>query len=445
MSTFSKHLCICWRRQGEGVGRAKILLEMGLDTIYDLRKRIKTCLVAAIRFSTVCLMVLFMGVEYGLCAESEQVLPRLTTELTSAALALHDAMYLRLVASTSRLTNAPLHFPTTTAFNMLYRLPFLTLLLTSQTFASPLSPTKPGPFPLLIWHGLGDNYAADGLHSVGDLANSTVPGTFVYYIRLDEDAGSDRTATFLGNLTEQIAKVCADITSHPVLSSAPAVNALGFSQGGQFLRGMIERCGGDIKVKNLVTFGSQHNGIAKYQLCKDGDWVCKGYIGLLKANTWGSWVQGHLVPAQYFKSTDEETGQPTEEYLENSNFLADVNNERKLKNVAYKENLSKLDNFVMYVFEDDTTVIPKESGWFAYTNSTDGKVTQLRDRQIYKEDWIGLKALDKKGGLHFKTTKGGHMQLSDKVLIDVFKTWFAAPKQSWLDVVKEEVQEILEL
>ncbi len=317
-------------------------------------------------------------------------------------------------------------------------------LLLVSTKASPLSRVESQPLPLLIWHGLGDNYAADGLHSVGDLANETNPGTYVYYIRLDEDPASDRTATFLGNLTEQIGQVCSDIATHEVLSKAPAVNAIGFSQGGQFLRGLVERCGATIKVKNLVTFGSQHNGIAKYQTCGDGDWLCKAYVGLLKSKTWSSWVQGHLVPAQYFKATDDATGEPTDDYLENSNFLADINNERALKNVAYAKNLAALDNFVMYLFEDDTTVIPKESGWFAYTNLTSGEVVGLRERDIYKEDWIGLKKLDDKGALHFKTTEGGHMSLSEEVLTDVFKTWFSPEKASWTGLEGND-QEILEL
>jgi palmitoyl-protein thioesterase len=314
---------------------------------------------------------------------------------------------------------------------MLRLLPLSTLLVLAQALGSPLSRTSSKPLPLLVWHGLGDNYAADGLHSVGDLANETNPGTYVYYIRLDEDADSDRTATFLGNVSAQIEQVCTDISTHKVLSQAPGLNALGFSQGGQFLRGLIERCGDRVPIKNLVTFGSQHNGISKYQLCKDGDWLCKGYIGLLKANTWGTWVQSHLVPSQYFKATNDSTGEPTDEYLENSNFLADINNERTLKNVSYAKHLAQLDNFVMYLFEDDTTVIPKESGWFAYTNGTDGSVTQLRDREIYKEDWIGLKKLDKKGGLHFKTTEGGHMTLGDEVLTEVFESWFSKKRGSW--------------
>lgn len=330
---------------------------------------------------------------------------------------------------------------------MLQSLSLPVLLLSAKAFASPFSKPSNDPLPLLIWHGLGDNYAADGLAEVASLAEETNPGTYVYIIRLDEDASSDRTATFLGNVTEQIATVCADIKADPILSSAPGLNALGFSQGGQFLRGLVERCGGDngVKVRNLVTFGSQHNGIAKYQLCKPTDWLCKGYIGLLKANTWGAWVQGHLVPAQYFKAVNEETGEPTGEYLANSNFIADINNERVLKNVTYAQNLAQLENFVMYVFENDTTVIPKETGWFAYTNLTSGEVVELRDRDIYKEDWIGLKKLDEKGGLHFKTTKGEHMTLGKKVLNDVFGEWFAPPKESWTKTVEDMVQEIIEL
>jgi palmitoyl-protein thioesterase len=310
---------------------------------------------------------------------------------------------------------------------MLHLLPLSTLILLRTIVATPAPTSQTSqtePLPLLVWHGLGDNYAADGLHTVGDLAEQVNPGTYIYYIRLDESPDSDKTATFFGNLTEQIAQVCDDLAADPILSSAPAVNALGFSQGGQFLRGFVERCNFP-RVKNLVTFGSQHNGIAKYQICGATDWLCKTYIGLLKANTWGHWVQSHLVPAQYFRATNESTGEPTDEYLTYSNFLADINNERNIKNTTYATNLASLDTFVMYVFDEDTTVIPKESGWFAQTNISSGEVTRLQDRDIYKEDWIGLRKLDEKGGLVFKSTEGGHMRLSDDVLVDVFKKYFS--------------------
>jgi palmitoyl-protein thioesterase len=269
------------------------------------------------------------------------------------------------------------------------------------------------PLPLIIWHGLGDNYAAEGLAQVAELAQEVNPGTFTYIIRMDDDSSADRTATFFGNVTVQIEKVCADLAAHPILSTAPAVDALGFSQGGQFLRGYIERCNFP-PVRSLVTFGSQHNGISEFQSCGATDWLCKGAEGLLRSSTWSAFVQSRLVPAQYFRDPNQ-----YDSYLEFSNFLADINNERALKNQTYKENLEKLVRFIMYMFEDDTTVVPKQSSWFADVNGTE--VTELRKRDIYKEDWIGLKALDKKGGLVFETTPGGHMTLTDRLLAKVFK------------------------
>ncbi|CAL3965229.1 unnamed protein product [Diplocarpon coronariae] len=269
------------------------------------------------------------------------------------------------------------------------------------------------PLPLVIWHGLGDNYAADGLADVAQLAQDTHPGTFVYIIRLDQDASADRSASFFGNLTRQLSQVCADLAAHPILSTAPAVDALGFSQGGQFLRGYVERCNRP-PVRSLVTFGSQHNGISEFQACSSGDWLCRSAQGLLRSNTWSALVQSRLVPAQYFRDPEQMA-----DYLEHSNFLADVNNERQPKNQTYKRNLESLERFTMVLFDQDETVIPKESGWFAEVNGT--VVTPLSERDLYKEDWIGLKTLDKKGALHFETTEGGHMQLSSKVLKKTFK------------------------
>ncbi|KAI9824468.1 MAG: hypothetical protein M1832_002003 [Thelocarpon impressellum] len=279
------------------------------------------------------------------------------------------------------------------------------------------------PLPLIIWHGLGDNFDADGLKSVGELAEQTVPGTFVYNVRLSDDPSADRTATFFGNLTSQLADVCAALAAHPILSTAPAVNALGFSQGGQLLRGYVERCNAP-RVRSLVTFGSQHNGIARFQKCGATDWLCQGAIGLLRGNTWSDFVQGGLVPAQYFRDADE-----LPQYLEHSNFLADINNERPVKNATYKANLARLAHFALFLFRDDETVIPKQTAWFDDVNMTSGAVTPLVERPLYTEDWLGLKTLNESGRLHLRETEGGHMQLTDELLTDVFRTYFAPAEE----------------
>ncbi|KAJ8104587.1 hypothetical protein ONZ43_g7778 [Nemania bipapillata] len=81
------------------------------------------------------------------------------------------------------------------------------------------------PLPVVIWHGLGDTYAAEGIQQVGQLVEAAHPGTFVYFVRLDDNAGNDQRATFYGNVTEQVAQVCAALAAHPILSCAPTSSA----------------------------------------------------------------------------------------------------------------------------------------------------------------------------------------------------------------------------
>ncbi|EEP75365.1 conserved hypothetical protein [Uncinocarpus reesii 1704] len=288
-------------------------------------------------------------------------------------------------------------------------------------FSSPLPPSgasELAPLPLVIWHGLGDDFARDGLKQVSQLAEDVNPGTFVHIIHIGSTPDDDRQATFLGNLTTQIETVCQQLARHPILSTAPAINALGFSQGGQFLRGYVERCNNP-PVRNLVTFGSQHNGIAKFRSCGTLDWLCHGAVALLKFGAWSNMAQSRFVPAQYYRNPEE-----LDQYLLHSNFLADINNERAFKNMQYKRNMISLNKFVMFMFKDDKMVVPMQTSHFAEVNMTTGDVTPLREREIYKDDWLGLRTMDEAGKLEFLTIPGEHMQISDHVLTKTFKQYF---------------------
>ncbi|KAL4915809.1 Alpha/Beta hydrolase protein [Aspergillus aurantiobrunneus] len=317
--------------------------------------------------------------------------------------------------------------------HLLY-IPLLALPFTTTLPTSP--PTELIPLPLVIWHGLGDDYTRAGLRQLASLAESTNPGTYVHLIHIGDSSSSDRQATFLGNVTDQLSTVCAQLASEPILSTAPAINALGFSQGGQFLRAYVERCN-DPPVRNLVTFGSQHNGIAEFQKCTWSDFVCRGAEALLRVGRWSTLVQSQFVPAQYFRDPAD-----LDAYLENSNFLADVNNERVVKNATYKENLSRLNRFAMFMFEDDKIVHPKETSWFAEVDAESGEVTSLQEREIYKEDWLGLRELDEKGALEFGTLSGDHMQLAEEDLDSVFKEYFG-PVEVEIPPVQGQEREVL--
>lgn len=315
--------------------------------------------------------------------------------------------------------------------------------LVPQTTAHEDNPDT--PLPLVIWHGLGDTFASEGIQAISSLAEAVNPGTFVHTVTLSaRDPSGDRTATFYGNLTEQVDAVCGQLASHPILSTAPAVDALGFSQGGQFLRAYVERCNRP-PVRSLVTFGSQHNGISEFRACGRSEWLCKGAMALLRFNTWSAFVQSRLVPAQYFRDPADPASYAA--YLESSNFLADVNNERRRKDPAYARNLASLDNFVMYLFAEDTTVVPPRSAWFDEVNGT--VVTPLRERDLYREDWLGLKQLDKRGGLRFRTVEGAdHMQIDEQTLNKTFADFFGVhgrkfKPEGWVEAPK--VDEGLEL
>lgn len=166
-------------------------------------------------------------------------------------------------------------------------------------------------------------------------------------------------------------------------------------------------------------------------------------MALLHTNTWSALVQSRLVPAQYYRDIDPETGLGSENYLLYSNMLADINNERSMKNETYKANIASLENLVMYRFEEDTTVIPAESEWFAELNTTSLKVSPLKERPIYTEDWLGLKKLDEKGGIVFRTTPGPHMHLTKEVLEEAFRDFYGPAQKSASPLDKS--QEPLEL
>ncbi|KAI5283862.1 Palmitoyl-protein thioesterase 1 [Ascosphaera aggregata] len=295
--------------------------------------------------------------------------------------------------------------------------------------------------PLIIWHGLGDSYGNAGIKEIAALAGDVTPGTYVHVIRLGDTPNADREATFVGNVTAQVDSVCEQLQMDRILSTAPAINALGFSQGGQFLRALIERCadggetgrGGIPPVHNLVTFGSQHNGIHAFQQCQSFfDVVCKSAEALLRRGRWSYFAQSRFVPAQYFRDPEE-----LDNYLQYSTFLADINNERAIKNEGYKKNMQRLNHFAMMMFANDTVVVPKESAFFADVYKTAQKVVPLRQRDIYKQDWIGLKTLDEAGKLSFEVVEGDHMQLTEETLRDIFTKYFAPVDLSTLNTPRE--------
>lgn len=91
-------------------------------------------------------------------------------------------------------------------------------------------------------------------------------------------------------------------------------------------------------------------------ITSDFGWSCDQINRVLGEQVYKPATQASIIPAQYFKDPYQ-----IDDYYKFNKFLPDINNELEKKNETYKANMLRLNSFVMYMFENDTVVIPRES------------------------------------------------------------------------------------
>lgn len=139
------------------------------------------------------------------------------------------------------------------------------------------------------------------------------------------------------------------------------------------------------------------------------------------------------MQAQYFR---DPRNLPA--YLSSNHFLTSINNELpSARNETYAHNLASLDTLVLVMFNQDKTVVPKESAWFGseavpeddsrsrseenalYIETGQTPLTSatpiipMRLQPLYVDDWIGLRTLDERGAVVLETCEGEHMRIGD--------------------------------
>lgn len=262
------------------------------------------------------------------------------------------------------------------------------------------------PLPVVLWHGMGDSCCNPlSMGSIKRLLEDNIPNVYIKSLEIGSNVLTDMENSFLMNANDQVKMACDQIAQDPELKNG--FNAIGFSQGGQFLRAVAQRCP-QLKMNNLISVGGQHQGVFGFPRCPgESEKLCDYVRELLNLGAYVSFVQNHLAQAEYWHDPLNE-----EEYRAKSIFLADINNEN-IKNETYKSNLKKLSNFVMIKFSEDKMVEPKESEWFGYYKPGQSKdLFTLQETPLYTEDWLGLKEMDKGGKLHFLETAGDHLQIN---------------------------------
>ncbi|KTW30614.1 hypothetical protein T552_00330 [Pneumocystis carinii B80] len=274
--------------------------------------------------------------------------------------------------------------------------------------------------PVVLWHGLGDSYDIGEIMELSEILSETLD-VYVHSVYLDKNSLNDRKNGFFGNVNKQIELVAEQLSNETRLSEG--FNAIGFSQGGLFMRAYIERYNNP-PVSNLITFGTPHYGISSFY-CPSDVYICKMLDYFMKYSIWSNWIKENIVIAQYYRDTSD-----MEEYLQHNHFLPDINNEKKIKNATYAKNLGSLSGFIMVEFENDHVIIPKGSSHFNDYNKTEERVIYLRDTAMYKEDWLGLKYLDGKEALVEITVPGEHMEIDYETFMYIVKKYFVNSTKS---------------
>ncbi len=165
----------------------------------------------------------------------------------------------------------------------------------------------------------------------------------------------------------------------------------------------------------------------------------------VREGLYSPYAQRNIIPAQYMR--DEAR---IDQYLRTNHFLSDINNERigdnqvgplpedhrpslsageddepAPRNATYKENLAGLSKLVLLRFTRDTTVVSPQTAHFTLPSPNATNCPPLAepgcyldpvewdDLPLYKEDYIGLKELNERGGVVKGECEGEHMQISD--------------------------------
>jgi palmitoyl-protein thioesterase len=243
--------------------------------------------------------------------------------------------------------------------------------------------------PIVVLHGI-----ASSAEKMNAFSNWLVQefNTDVYNLEI---GNGEKTSLYTPMLI-QLEELCANIYEIEKLKTG--FHFIGMSQGGLLARGYVERCN-LYPVINLITMVSPHGGAFK--------------MDTTKINMYAPFMQDHFSLAGYWRDPLRR-----EEYLNKCTYLPILNNEKIIKetniSLLQKNNLKKIDNFILIWSPKDDVLIPPESGKFSFYDET-YKIIPLEDTRIYKEDTLGLKYLNENKKLHFHETNCTHVDHRDPI------------------------------
>ncbi|KAK6619073.1 hypothetical protein RUM44_003455 [Polyplax serrata] len=194
----------------------------------------------------------------------------------------------------------------------------------------------------------------------------------------------------------QVNKIGQDLmafsSKHP-----EGIHLIGYSQGGLIARGILENFSNH-NVKTFISLSSPQAGQYGTKFL---------HLWFPELITETAYKVFYTVTGQFFSVGNYWNDPHKQELYRNySVFLPYINNEiASRRDPSYYNGLVKLENMVLIGGPDDEVITPWQSSIFGYYNSNE-EIEYLRDRAIYKEDFIGLKTLDREKKLKIIIQRG---------------------------------------
>jgi palmitoyl-protein thioesterase len=222
---------------------------------------------------------------------------------------------------------------------------------------------------------------------------------------LNLEIGSGWFDSLFMSLDTQVAEMCSKVAADSHL--AQGFNVVGYSMGALIARGYIQRCN-QPKVINFVSWDGPHGGTYGIPAKNNSAW----YWAMLDSAIVSTGVYSYLL--QPFFSIAQFWRDPYAlgDYLRWSYFLADINNERDIKNSTYRANFVSLNRLSLVRSTEtqvlDQVIFPEESAWFGTFAPKSSAVLRMNETQLYQQDFIGLRQLVENRLVDFHTTPCSH-------------------------------------
>ena len=236
--------------------------------------------------------------------------------------------------------------------------------------------------PVVLMHGIIST--ASGMDDIAAWLRASFPDIYVVSIEI----GDGKEDSFLWPLDRQVEQFCQIVQADEHLRDG--FNMLGYSQGSIVARGALQRC--SLPVYNLITLSGIHQGVFGVPYLT---LLPIQFRDLLTNFAYDAPVQNALSVANYWRDPDR-----LHRYRTDCHFLPDINNERSTRNETYRDNMLKLNAFVMTYSDLDEIVTPIESGLFMGYAPNSLKVEAWNNSRQFTEDLIGLRTLWEQGKLH---------------------------------------------